>query len=218
MTAILNGSQANEDMPDASTAVQVPKRRKIRNGLLVCLVVVSIGFGGWYLYREFLRPAEGTIRVLAPKTDRSNLEAPPQLTRYEKKYFSVTLSETYQDQKRDTLSVNGTTLREQAYFSDSTGSLRKVAVTIDEQPGLMPEDLSSYAYRHTHPEIYREKKLTYRGQDIVIFEKWDSVYEIIAYFPRDNRFVASIALVSASETPDRLIGDFSEILNLFEWV
>lgn len=218
MTAILNGSQANEDMPDVSTAAQVLRQRKIWKRLLLCLVVVLIGFAGWYFYQEFSKPAEGTIRVLAPKTDLSNLETPPQLTWYQKKYFSVALPETYQDQKRDTFLVNGTTLREQAYFSDLTGSLRKVAVTIDEQPGLVPGSLSSYAYRHAHPEIYREKKLTYHGQDIVIFEKWDTVYEIIAYLPRDNRFVASIALVSASETPERLIGDFSEILNLFEWV
>ena len=214
----MTDTRNDRDRTEMPAGSLVLKSREYGKKLLVCFMVVSLGFAGWYFHREFSQPAEGTVRVLTPEAYLSDPGSPPVSVRHQKEYFAIVLPDTYQDKERETNLVKGTTLRGQAFFSDPTGSLRKVAVTIDERPGLAPRDLSSYAYRHAHPEIYRERKLTYQGQDIDKKEKWDTVYEIVAYLPRDNRFVASIALVSAFETPDELIGDFSAIVDSFEWV
>ncbi len=198
-------------------APAAPQQRKLWKKALILLVLHLIGFGLWYLYLELSRPAEGSIRVIAPKVDLANPDLPPALQTHEKNYFKITLPETYEDKARETNAASGTTLREQAYFSDPTGNLRKVAVTIDEAPGISPSQLTSYTLRKSHPETYREKTMTWHDQEIIAFEKIDSVYEIVAYLPYEQRFVASVAIVSAYETPEKLIGDFSEMLSLFEW-
>lgn len=198
-------------------ATSETSRGKFGKKFLVGLVLIAIGIGGWYLYLELSRPAEGSIRVIAPKVDLANPDLPPALQTHEKNYFKITLPETYEDKARETSAAPGTTLREQAYFTDPTGNLRKVAVTIDEAPGISPLQLTSYTLRKSHPETYREKTMTWHDQEIIAFEKIDSVYEIVAYLPYEQRFVASVAIVSAYETPEKLIGDFSEMLSLFEW-
>lgn len=197
---------------------EVPKQRKLGKKIFIFCIMVLFGLAGWYLYQEFSQPAEGTVRVVAPKADLANPDLPPALVTHEKRYFKLTLPENYEDKARETDAAPGTTLREQAYWSDSTGNLRKVAVTIDEAPGITLSQLTSYTLRKAHPESYRETHIRWHDQDIVAFEKLDSVYEIVAYLPHKDRFMASVAIVSAYETPEQLIGDFSETLSLFEWV
>lgn len=205
------------DWTDMLAGFQVSKSWEYRKRLLVCSMVALFGFMGWYFHREFSRPAEGTVQVLTSEADPSDPVSPPVSVRHQKEYFTIVLPDTYQDKRRETNLVKGATLREQAYFSDPTGSLRKVAVTIDERAHITPQDLTSYGYRKSHPEIYREQILQWRGQDILVFEKNESIYEVLAYIPKENRFIASVALISASETPEELIKDFSDILISFEW-
>lgn len=193
------------------------KRKKPLRIIVLLLVLSLIVVALVYFYREFSRSAEGTIRIIPQKYNTSDPDAPTVLTTHIKQYFSLTLPEAYEEKYRETQMATGTTLREQAYFSDPTGNLRKVAVTIDEKSGITPEDLTSYTYRKLHPEIYQEKKLLWKNQEIVTFEKNDSVYEIVAYIPEGNHLMASVAIVSAYEVSGKLIGDFSEILALFEW-
>lgn len=213
MIDIRNENQT--DMPPIAPGES--KRRVSWKGIFVFVIIILLGAVGWYLYQEFSQPAEGTVRVVAPKADLANPDLPPALVTHEKRYFKLTLLENYEDKARETNIVPGATLREQAYFSDPTGNLRKIAVTIDEKPGITPEDLTSYTYRKSHPETYQEKKLSLNNQKVVIFEKNDPVYEIVAYIPEDRHLMASIAIISAYETPEKLIGDFSETLSLFEW-
>jgi hypothetical protein len=207
----------SEDEMNTPAVSDTPKQWKLGKKILILIVLHLIGFGLWYLYQEFSQPAEGTVRVVSPKADLANPDLPPALVTHEKQYFKLTLSEKYEDKARETNAAPGTTLREQAYWSDPTGTLRKVAVTIDEAPGIIPSQLTSYTLRKTHPESYRETHIRWHDQEVVAFEKIDSVYEIVAYLPHEDRFMASVAIVSAYETPEQLIGDFSETLSLFEW-
>ena len=214
----MTDSLTEEETYSTTTEVSVtPKRRKLGKKALILLVLHLLGFGLWYLYQELAQPAEGSVRVIAPKADLANPDLPPVLTEHVKGYFKITLPESYEDKARETQAAPGTTLREQAYWSDATGNLRKVAVTIDEAPGISPSQLTSYTLRKTHPEAYRETRIRWHDQEVVAFEKLDAVYEIVAYLPYENRFVASVTIVSAYETPEKLIGDFSEILALFAW-
>ena len=172
---------------------------------------------GWYFVQHTSKPVEGTIKIGFSNREMQSVEVPPALILHQKQYFTLMLPDSYQDKERKASIGEGVTLREQAYFSDSRGSLRKVAVTIDERAHITPQDLTSYEYRKSHPEIYREQILQWHGQDIPVFEKNESIYEVLAYIPKENRFIASVALISASETPEELIKDFSDILMSFEW-
>lgn len=208
-----------EATPETSTlsASLEPKPKKRWKRWFVWAVSLLLGVVGWFVFRALNQPAEGTIHTLAPKYDPSKPEAPPTLKQYTKQYFALTLSDTYEERARTAMLAEGTTLREQAYFTQPGGNLRKIAVTIDEQEGISPEKLTSYTYRKSHPELYREMKLSWHGIEVIAFEKLDSVYEVLAYLPQKNHLVASVALVSAYEPPEKLIGDFSETLALFEW-
>ncbi len=192
-------------------------KRKSWLKILLFFLCVSLAVSGWYFVQHASKPVEGTIKIGFSNTETQGVEAPPALILRQKQHFTLMLPESYQNKERETSIGEGVTLREQAYFSDSAGSLRKVAVTIDERAHITPQDLTSYIYRKSHPETYREKILEWRGQNITAFEKNESVYEILAYIPKENHFIASVALISASETPEELIKDFSDILMLFEW-
>ena len=202
----------------SSKSSNILGQRRAWSQISFFFLCVSLVVSGWYFVQRVSKPVEGTIKTGLSHVETQSVEVLPALILHQKQYFTLMLPESYQDKERETDIGEGATLREQAYFSESTGSLRKVAVTIDEQGHITPQDLTSYVYRNSHPEIYREKVLRWRGQDITVFEKNESVYEILAYIPKENHFIASVALISAFETPEELIKDFSEILMLFEWM
>lgn len=202
---------------EASSEGDQPEKKSNRWRILFWLVIFFvIGGGIWYLILLMSGSVTGGVEQTDTKYSLDAPNLPPPLNHFEGAYFSIYLPETY-GEKRHAVSMDkeNPTL-EQVFFTQLVSPGRKAALTIEQRADRRKEDLSSFIFRMQHPETYARDSYEWNGKRITLFLKNDPVYEILGYVEKDE-LVASLAVSSAIETPEKLMSDFTDILKSFTW-
>lgn len=192
------------------------KRRWVKRIFLLTLFS-GISIAIWYLVLFFSGPSVGTMEKKDTGYPFDAQGIPPATREWTGEYFSISLRESYLEKRHETFDGSKTNILESAFFAEDTLSSRKLAVTIEKTPGNGVEELSSYAFRTLHPKEYVRETYEWDRKSIVIFRKESQVYEITGYLEGDG-ILASISVTSAVDVPEKLIGDFSDIIKSFRWV
>lgn len=181
--------------------------------LLSCGIFLA---GLCYVWRLMQSPAPGTITQGEVKYDLANPDLPPEIRRVEGKHFSVAIPDTYLEKRHEAPDGVETNVLEQVFLTEESLDSRKLAIVVEKRPPNGIHELSSFALRRLDPKTYEQKSHDLDRKTITIFIKDSVVYEITGYIEKEN-IVASISLSSAIRTPERLIGDFSDIVGSFRW-
>jgi hypothetical protein len=170
----------------------------------------------WYVIAFLNTPAVGTIRESAISVD-SRKSAPDPMKEYSESTYVISAPASYIEKRHDFFDGSTGNVLEQRFFSQSDGSGKKLAITIEKRPQGGISELSSYQFRLLKSGEYVKEEARLENRDIPIFRRAESVYEVTGYID-GYAMVASISVSSAIDTPEKLIGDFSDIAESFRWV
>lgn len=199
---------------DIRTSPKQGKKKYIIIFVGVFLLGISCGF--LWLIESFRTPNHAVMREVAPKYSLDTPDLPPPVRTFEGTYVAFLIPDSYVEKRHDVPSQEGNPLLEQAFFTQIHDPGRKIAITVERPDGGRVEHLSSYLFRLKHPKIYRAGSSSGNGTMDILFLKDDPVYEITGYVER-NGLVATLVLSSASETTEKLMADFPDLLKNLRW-
>lgn len=210
-----DASSVSRSDTDKKSEMAVKPEKKGKRAFLVFFACVVMA-GLWYVWRLVQAPAMGTITKGEVKYDLADPDLPPAIRTVSGEYFSVTIPETYREKRHEKPKSENTNVFERVFFTEENIDSRKLAVVIENRPSNGVRELSSFAFRELKPEVYERSSYEWNGRRIPTFTKSSVVYEITGYVEGDS-VVASISVSSAIDTPEKLIGDFSHIVQSFQW-
>lgn len=184
--------------------------------LIFFVPLFCLGGAVWYIGRLATGPAVGIITDSKPGHSlvAPGLSLAPR--EFKGKYFTLLLNESYREKGHEITDDLKSNIRESVLFAEDTMASHKLAVTIERVPEGGIWELSSYAFRVLHPDEYRKEAYEWDRDGGIFFRKDSQVYEIIGYIEK-NGISASISISSPIDTPEKLIGDFSDIMKSFRW-
>lgn len=187
--------------------------RKRKKWLFIVIIFILFGITAVFLWWLFNQPSQGSITRSQEPEEKKDLSNPAHRKRYQGKYFTFTYPYDF-NRREENESVKAPIL-ERLFLSRNDIEGRKIALTLQDNTGNSFEEYGSFRIRKVDPAVYQEEIIERNGETVVFFTKSTVVFEVSAFFHRQNQ-VMSIT-VSSPTTQKGLREEVFSVLDSFEW-
>jgi hypothetical protein len=187
--------------------------RKHFGGIFASVLLVFLVVGAYFFWQLLQKPVSGKIQNATTPVALSKAEI---FERFEGNYFSFRHSQAYAtvSQKKDF--PIGSIILESALFSDRVTS-NKIAITVENRPGIRMQDSGSYVLRKKYPKIYQEKEIEVENfSGIVFVSNKDGLFEKTFFLPK-NDYLAILSFTSPAAPDTDSEKETKDIIESIQW-